>query len=131
MTVTDETRNARRDTSTAAAVAFVAAGAAAASCSLMHALALEAGEGAMARALPLSVGGLVVAATMTLRSARRAGRQAGVLPWPALLLGLGASLAANVAGAERNVVGRLVAASQPVALASSIGLLLRQTRGER
>ena len=67
---------------TAAAVALVAAGAAAASCSHMHAQALEPGEGAMARALPLSV-------------------------------------------------GRLVAAWPPVALASSIGLLLRQTRGER
>jgi len=116
---------------TAAAVALVAVVAAAASYSHMHALALEAGEGSMARALPLSVDGLVVAATMTLLSARRAGRQAGVLPWLALLLGLGASLAANVAAAEPTVVGRLVAAWPPVALALSFELLLRQTRGER
>lgn len=116
---------------TAAAVTLVAVVAAAASYSHMHALAVEAGEGAMARVLPLSVDGLVVAATMTLLSARRAGRRAGALPWLALLLGLGASLAANVAAAEPTVVGRLVAAWPPVALALSFELLLRQTRGER
>ncbi len=114
---------------TAAAVALVAVVAAAASYSHMHALALEAGEGTMARVLPLSVDGLVVAATMALLSARRANRAAGALPWLALFLGLGASLAANVAAAEPTVVGRLVAAWPPVALALSFEMLLRQTRG--
>ena len=113
---------------TAAAVAAVAVVAAAASYSHMHDLAVKAGEGDMARVLPLSVDGLVVAATMTLLSARRAGRRAGALPWTALFLGLGASLAANVAAAEPTVVGRLVAAWPPVALALSFELLLRQTR---
>lgn len=116
---------------TAAAVTLVAVVAAAGSYSHMHALALEAGEGQMAVVLPLSVDGLVVAATMTLLSARRTGRRAGALPWTALLIGLGASLAANVAAAEPTVVGRLVAAWPPVALALSFELLLRQTRGER
>jgi len=113
---------------TAAAVAAVAVVAAAASYSHMHDLAVQAGEGEMARVLPLSVDGLVVAATMTLLSARRSGRRAGALPWAALFLGLGASLAANVAAAEPTVVGRLVAAWPPVALALSFELLLRQTR---
>jgi hypothetical protein len=116
---------------TAAAVTLVALVAAAASYSHMHALALEAGEGTMAVVLPLSVDGLVVAATMTLLSARRTNRRAGPLPWLALLLGLGASLAANVAAAEPTVVGRLVAAWPPVALALSVEMLLRQTRGDR
>ena len=111
---------------TNAAVAIVALVAAATSYSHMHALALEAGESELvAFVLPLSVDGLVVAATMTILSARG---KAGVLPWLALLLGLGASLAANVAAAEPTVVGRLVAAWPPVALALSFEMLLRQTR---
>jgi hypothetical protein len=57
---------------------------------------------------------------------RRAGQPAGVLPWVALLLGLGASLAANVAAAAPTVVGRLVAAWPPVGLLLSYELLLQQ-----
>lgn len=111
---------------TNAAVAIVALVAAATSYSHMHALALEAGESDLvAFVLPLSVDGLVVAATMTILSARG---KAGVLPWLALLLGLGASLAANVGAAEPTVVGRLVAAWPPVALALAFEMLLRQTR---
>jgi hypothetical protein len=60
---------------------------------------------------------------------RRAGHPAGVLPWVALLLGLGASLAANVAAAEPTVVGRLVAAWPPVGLLLSYELLMQQTNG--
>jgi hypothetical protein len=62
---------------------------------------------------------------------RRAGQRAGVLPWTALLLGLGASLAANVAAAQPTVVGRLVAAWPPVGLLLSYELLMQQhgTRG--
>lgn len=109
-----------------AAVVIVALVAATTSYSHMHALTLEAGESEMvAYVLPLSVDGLVVAASMTILLARG---KAGVLPWLALLLGLGASLAANVAAAEPTVVGRLVAAWPPVALALSFEMLLRQTR---
>jgi len=116
---------------TVLAVTIVSLVAFAASYSHMFHLALEAGEGELvARALPLSVDGLVLAATMALLSARGAGRDSGALPWLALLLGLGASLAANVAAAEPTPVGRLVAAWPPVALALSFELLLRQTRGE-
>jgi hypothetical protein len=66
---------------------------------------------------------------MTMLVRRRADQSAGVLPWVALLLGLGASLAANVAAAEPTVVGRLVAAWPPVGLLLSYELLLQQSNG--
>jgi hypothetical protein len=69
---------------------------------------------------------LAVAASMTMLVRRRAGQPAGVLCWVALLLGLGASLAANVAAAEPTVVGRLVAAWPPVGLLLSYELLMQQ-----
>jgi hypothetical protein len=114
----------RRVTTTAVlAVALVAA---VASYEHMRALAAVAGEGSRSWLLPLSVDGLAVAASMTMLVCRRAGQPAGTLPWVALLLGLGASLAANVAAAEPTVVGRLVAAWPPVGLLLSYELLLQQ-----
>lgn len=79
--------------------------------------------------LPLSVDGMMVAASMTLLLRRRAGQSGGTLAWSALLLGVGASLAANVAAADPTIVGRLVAAWPPVALLLSYELLLQQVRG--
>ena len=116
---------------TTAAVLAVAAVAAVASYEHMRALAALAGEGWRSWLLPVSVDGLAVAASMTMLVRRRAGQPAGVLPWAALLLGLGASLAANVAAAEPTVVGRLVAAWPPVGLLLSYELLMQQhgTRG--
>jgi hypothetical protein len=64
---------------------------------------------------------------MTMLVRRRAGERAEVLSWVALLLGLGASLAANVAAADPTVVGRVVAAWPPVGLLLSYELLLQQT----
>jgi Protein of unknown function (DUF2637) len=78
--------------------------------------------------LPLSVDGLVIAASMSMLVRRRAGLPAGPLAWCALLLGVGASLAANVAAAEPTVVGRLVAAWPPVALLVSYELAMQQVR---
>jgi Protein of unknown function (DUF2637) len=95
----------------------------------MRTLAAVAGEGWRAWLLPVSVDGLAVAASMTMLVRRRGGQAAGALPWAALLLGLGASLAANVAAAEATLVGRLVAAWPPVALLLSYELLLQQTNG--
>ena len=112
---------------TTAAVVAVAGVAAVASYEHMRALASVAGEDWRAWLLPVSVDGLAVAASMTMLVRRRAGEPAGVLPWVALLLGLGASLAANVAAAEPTVVGRLVAAWPPVGLLLSYELLLQQT----
>jgi len=111
---------------TTAAVLAVAGVAAIASYEHMRALAAAAGEGWRSWLLPISVDGLAVAASMTMLVRRRAGQCAGVLPWTALLLGLGASLAANVAAAEPTVVGRLVAAWPPVGLLLSYDLLMQQ-----
>jgi hypothetical protein len=112
---------------TTAAVLAVALVAAVASYEHMRALAAVAGEGWRSWLLPISVDGLAVAASMTMLVRRRAGQRAGVLPWVALLLGLGASLAANVAAADPTVVGRLVAAWPPVGLLLSYELFLQQT----
>src|SRR5262245_4280935 len=113
----------RVTTASVLAVALVAAGA---SYEHMRELAEVAGEGWRSWLLPLSVDGLAVAASMTMLVRRRSGQPAGVLPWVALLLGLGASLAANVAAAQPTVVGRLVAAWPPVGLLMSYELLMQQ-----
>jgi hypothetical protein len=75
-----------------------------------------AGEDWRAWLLPVSVDGLVLVASRTMLVRRRAGQSAGALAWAALLLGLTASLAANVAAAEPTLIGRLLAAWPPVAL---------------
>ncbi len=104
----------RRITTTAVvAVALVAASA---SYDHQRLLAEMAGEGWRAWLLPLSVDGLVVAASMSMLVRRRMDRRAGVLAWVALILGVVVSVTANVAAAEPTVVGRLVAAWPPVAL---------------
>jgi len=112
---------------TTASVLAVALVAAVASYEHMRALAELAGEGWRSWLLPISVDGLAVAASMTMLVRRRAGERAGALPWVALLLGLGASLAANVAAAAPTVAGRLVAGWPPVGLLLSYELLLQQT----
>jgi hypothetical protein len=108
---------------TVLAVVTVALVAAAASYEHMRMLAVAAGEGWRAWLLPLSVDGLVIAASMAMLVRRRAGEPAGTLAWLSVLLGVGASLAANVAAAEPTVQGRLVAAWPPVALLLSYELL--------
>jgi hypothetical protein len=94
----------------------------------MRTLAESVGEGWRAYLLPLSVDGLAVAASMTMLVRRRAGQRAGALAWLALLLGLGASLAANVAAAEPTLAGRLVAAWPPLGLLLSYELLMQQIK---
>jgi hypothetical protein len=111
---------------TTLAVVLVAGVAAVASYEHMRALAALAGEDWRSWLLPVSVDGLAVAASMTMLVRRRAGLPAGGLAWVALLLGLGASLAANVAAADPTVAGRLVAAWPPVALLLAYELLLQQ-----
>ena len=111
---------------TTVAVLLVAVVAAVASYEHMRALAVVAGEGWRSWLLPISVDGLAVAASMTMLVRRRAGLPAGGLAWVALLLGLGASMAANVAAAELTVEGRLVAAWPPVALLLAYELLMQQ-----
>jgi len=113
---------------TVAAVLLVAAVAAVVSYAHMHEVAVRAGEGWRAWLLPLSVDGLVVAASMGLLTRRRAGRPGGRLAWAALLGGVGASLAANIAAAEPTVTARVVAAWPALAFAVAFELLLQQRR---
>jgi hypothetical protein len=113
---------------TTASVVTVALVAAIASYEHMRALAALAGEGWRSWLLPLSVDGLAVAASMTMFVRRRAGLSAGPLAWLALLLGLGASLAANVAAAEPTVQGQLVAAWPPLGLLLAYELLMTQVK---
>lgn len=115
---------------TAIAVLVVAGVAALISYSHMRSLAMSAGEDVWAATLlPFSVDGMLACASMTALVRKRTGRSVGFLPWAALLLGVAASVAANIASAEPTVTGRAIAAWPPVALLVSLELLLRQTRG--
>jgi len=113
---------------TVAAVLLVAAVASVVSYVHMASLAREAGEGWRSGLLPLSVDGLVVAASMVLLTRRRAGQSGGRLAWCALLGGVGASLLANMAAAEPSTTARVIAAWPALAFAVAIELLLQQRR---
>jgi hypothetical protein len=95
----------------------------------MHVLvALHGQPGWVAALTPLSVDGMIVAASTTLLADSRAGRRGGVLPWALLVAGSVASLSANVAVAEPTMVGRVIAAWPSFALTASYELLTRQVR---
>ena len=113
---------------TVGAVLVVAAVAAVVSFAHMWTVADRAGEQWRAYLLPLSVDGLVVAGSMVLLTRRRAGLPGGRLAWCALLGGVGASLAANVAAAEPTATARVVAAWPALAFAVAFELLLQQRR---
>src|SRR5215472_5634671 len=63
-------------------------------------VALHGQPGWVAVLTPLSVDGMIVAASTTLLAESRSGSRGGVLPWALLVVGSVASLAANVAVAE-------------------------------
>jgi Protein of unknown function (DUF2637) len=95
----------------------------------MHLLVqLNAQPGWVAALTPLSVDGMIVAASTTLLAESRSGRQGGLLPWGLLVIGSVASLAANVAVAEPTGTGRVIAAWPSFALIASYELLMRQVR---
>ncbi len=95
----------------------------------MHMLVAEHGQpGWVAGLTPLSVDGMIVAASTTLLADSRSGRKGAVLPWALLVAGSVASLAANVAVAEPTVIGRVIAAWPSFALTASYELLTRQVR---
>ncbi len=95
----------------------------------MHTLvALHGQPGWVAALTPLSVDGMIVAASTTLLADSRSGRTGGVLPWALLAVGSVASLAANVAVAEPTLIGRVIAAWPSFALTASYELLTRQVR---
>ena len=95
----------------------------------MHTLvALHGQPGWVAALTPLSVDGMIVAASMTLLADSRSGSRGGVLPWALLVAGSVTSLAANVAVAESAAVGRVIAAWPSFALIGAYELLMRQVR---
>jgi hypothetical protein len=95
----------------------------------MHLLvALHGQPGWVAALTPLSVDGMIVAASTTLLADSRSGRAGGALPWSLLVAGSVASLAANVAVAEPSLIGRVIAAWPSFALTASYELLTRQVR---
>jgi Protein of unknown function (DUF2637) len=65
---------------------------------------------------PLSIDGMILAASTTLLADSRSSSRGGVLPWALLMTGSVASLAANVAVAEPTAIGRVIAAWPPFAL---------------
>jgi hypothetical protein len=95
----------------------------------MHLLVeLHGQPGWVAALTPLSVDGMIVAASTTLLADSRSGGRGGVLPWGLLMVGSVASLAANVAVADPNVTGRVIAAWPSFALIGAYELLMRQVR---
>lgn len=126
-TVTRQTVSPRVRWAAVATVVMVAAVAAVMSYGHLRAVAAEQGEDAAAL-FPLSVDGLIVAASLVLLVRRRAGLAGGALAWCGLLVGVAATVAGNVASAEPTVLARLVAAWPPVAFALSYELLLTLIR---
>jgi hypothetical protein len=95
----------------------------------MHLLVeLHGQPGWVAALTPLSVDGMIVAASTTLLADSRSGRRGGFLPWALLVIGSAASLAANVAVAEPTVTGRVIAAWPSFSLIAAYELLMRQVR---
>ena len=114
---------------TTACVALLALIAGTVSYLYMHMLvALHGQPGWVASLTPLSVDGMIVAASATLLAESRAGRRGAALPWALLVAGSVASLAANVAVAEPTLTGRIIAAWPSFALTASFELLTRQVR---
>jgi uncharacterized protein DUF2637 len=95
----------------------------------MHRLVARHGQpGWVAALTPLSVDGMIVAASTTLLADSRSGRNGGALPWALLVAGSVASLASDVAVAEPTLAGRVIAAWPSFALTASYELLTRQVR---
>jgi uncharacterized protein DUF2637 len=95
----------------------------------MHLLVeLHGQPGWVAALTPLSVDGMIVAASTTLLAESRSGGRGGLLPWTLLAAGSVASLAANVAVAEPTATGRVIAAWPSFSLIAAYELLMRQVR---
>jgi Protein of unknown function (DUF2637) len=108
----------------AGTVAALAGIAGALSYSHMRQLAQVHGQaGWHAHAFPLSVDGIEIVASLVLLADRRAGRRSGWLPWTALAAGTLGSLAANIATAHPDPIGRVIAGWPAVALLLALKLL--------
>ncbi|MCK9895044.1 DUF2637 domain-containing protein [Frankia sp. AgB32] len=95
----------------------------------MRAVALLHGEDPTnAAIIPLSVDGLIIAASMTMLADSRAHRQRSWLAYTLLTLASAASLAANVMHAEPDLAARVIAAWPSAALIGAYELLTAQIR---
>ena len=94
-------------------------------------VALHGQPGWVAALTPLSVDGMIVAASTTLLCESRSGDRGGVLPWALLVIGSIARLTANVAVAEPTVTERVIAAWPSFALLGSYELLMRRSATKR
>ncbi|MFC8296279.1 DUF2637 domain-containing protein [Micromonospora orduensis] len=116
--------NARRFASLAGTVAVTVI-AAVASYDHMRTVALDAGQSPLLAALlPLSVDGMILVATLALGDGRRSRWSA----WLAFLVGVAASVAANVTAADNDAVSRVVSAWPAVALLLTVEVLARAGR---
>jgi Protein of unknown function (DUF2637) len=117
----------------AAVVCAVAAFAAVVSYSHIYGLGRAHGQdGTAARLLPLSVDGLILAASLVLLHEARNGRDAPGLARLMLWLGIAATIAANVAyGAGYGLLGALISAWPAVAFIGSVEIAMQQVRRAR
>jgi uncharacterized protein DUF2637 len=118
---------------TAAVVCAVAAFAAVVSYSHIYGLGRAHGQdGTAARLLPLSVDGLILAASLVLLHEARNGRAAPGLARFMLWLGIGATVGANIAfGAGYGLLGALISAWPAVAFIGSVEIAMQQVRRAR
>jgi len=119
---------------TAAVVCAVAAFAAVVSYSHIYGLGRDHGQdGTAARLLPLSVDGLILAASLVLLHEARNDRDAPALARFMLWLGISATIGANIAyGAGYGLLGALISAWPAVAFIGTVEIaaqLVRRSRG--
>ncbi|MBQ0902687.1 DUF2637 domain-containing protein [Micromonospora sp. U21] len=109
-----------------AAAALVAAVAGFASYRHIYDVATEAGEHqGVAAVLPLAIDGLILVATLAMLDDKRHQRRPRLSARVALVFGILATLAANVASAESTVTARLVAAVPAVSFLLAVEVLAR------
>lgn len=113
---------------TTLAVGIVGAIAAIVSYSHMQELAHTNGEAWRSWLIPISIDGLIVAASMVLLTRRRNELPTSPLAWGALVFGVVTSIYANTANAESDITAQLLAASAPAVFAIAFELLLQQRR---
>ena len=118
---------------TAAVVCAVAAFAAVVTYSHIYGLGRAHGQdGTAARLLPLSVDGLILAASLVLLHEARNGRDAPGLARFMLWLGIGATIGANIAyGAGYGLLGALISAWPAVAFIGAVEIAMQQVRRAR